>query len=273
MLQRSLKLAFMPGVHVFPGGALDAADYAPALHALCVGLDDEAASRTLGLEHGGLAYWIAAIREAFEEAGILLAYDARGEIVYLNGSAAERYGAHRRALDEGRTGFMDFVLGEGLRLAADRLSYLATGSRRSDRRDATTPVSSSRSRRKARRCATTTAKRSHMRGCGPRKRWSCAPARRSTCAFRRSGRSSDSRPARRPASSCRKLPLRAKCARSCRGSPATAEASFPASRGTTTPVAWKDEGRVEGCPNNSPPAGGGVPAKQAGWWERNGPAA
>lgn len=123
MLQRSLSLAFMPGVHVFPGGALDAADYAPALHALCVGLNDEAASRALGLEHGGLAYWIAAIREAFEEAGILLAYDARGEVVSLNGSAAERYGAHRRALDDGRTGFVDFVLGEGLRLAADRLRY------------------------------------------------------------------------------------------------------------------------------------------------------
>jgi 8-oxo-dGTP pyrophosphatase MutT (NUDIX family) len=123
MLQRSLSLAFMPGVHVFPGGALDAADYAPALRERCVGLDDAAASRALGLEHGGLAYWVAAIREAFEEAGILLAYDARGEIVSLNGTAAERWRAHRRALDEGRAGFVDFVVAEGLRLASDRLRY------------------------------------------------------------------------------------------------------------------------------------------------------
>jgi len=64
MLQRSLSLAFMPGVHVFPGGALDAADNSPDLHALCVGLDDAAASRMLGLDRGGLSYWIAAIREA-----------------------------------------------------------------------------------------------------------------------------------------------------------------------------------------------------------------
>jgi 8-oxo-dGTP pyrophosphatase MutT (NUDIX family) len=123
MLQRSLNLAFMPGVHVFPGGALDATDNAPALHALCVGLDDATASRVLGLERGGLAYWIAAIREAFEEAGILLAYDARGEIVSLNGRAAERFRAHRQALDKGHIGFMEFVLGEGLRLAVDRLRY------------------------------------------------------------------------------------------------------------------------------------------------------
>lgn len=123
MLQRSQSLAFMPGVHVFPGGALDAGDDAPELHARCTGLDDAAASRALGLERRGLAYWIAAIREAFEEAGILLAYDATSEIVSLRGAAAERYRAHRRALDEGRGSFGKFVLGEGLRLAVDRLHY------------------------------------------------------------------------------------------------------------------------------------------------------
>jgi 8-oxo-dGTP pyrophosphatase MutT (NUDIX family) len=123
MLRRSLSLAFMPGVHVFPGGALDPGDEAPELHALCVGLDDSAASRALGIERGGLAYWIAAIREAFEEAGILLAYDAGGGIVPLSAATAERYRAHRQALDEGHGDFAEFALGEGLRLAVDRLRY------------------------------------------------------------------------------------------------------------------------------------------------------
>lgn len=123
MLRRSLSLAFMPGVHVFPGGALDPGDESPELHALCVGLDDSAASRALGIERGGLAYWIAAIREAFEEAGILLAYDAGGGIVSLSEATAERYCAHRQALDEGRGDFAEFTLGEGLRLAVDRLRY------------------------------------------------------------------------------------------------------------------------------------------------------
>lgn len=123
MLQRSLELAFMPGVHVFPGGALDAADDSPELHALCAGLDDATASRTLGLERGGLSYWVAAIREAFEEAGILLAYDAGGGIVSVNEADAERYRPQRRALDRGHAAFVDFVLDEKLRLAADRLRY------------------------------------------------------------------------------------------------------------------------------------------------------
>jgi 8-oxo-dGTP pyrophosphatase MutT (NUDIX family) len=123
MLQRSLSLAFMPGVHVFPGGALDPSDDSPVLKDRCVGLDDVTASRALGLERGGLAYWIAAIREAYEEAGILLAYDARGEIVTLNGASAERYHAHRQRLDRGHGDFTALVLEEKLRIAADRLRY------------------------------------------------------------------------------------------------------------------------------------------------------
>lgn len=123
MMQRSLNLKFMPGVYVFPGGALDPADSSPEMHALCAGLEDAAASSALGVERGGLAYWVAAIREAFEEAGILLAYDASGGIVALNGDAADRYRAHRRTLDERHGNFGAIVQGEGLRLATDRLTY------------------------------------------------------------------------------------------------------------------------------------------------------
>jgi len=121
MLQRSHALSFMPGAHVFPGGAVDPADASAELQALCAGLDDESASRALGIGRGGLAYWIAALREAFEEAGILLAYDATGDIVSFED--AERFLAHRRAL-HGRHGDFGAILrDEGLRLATDRLIY------------------------------------------------------------------------------------------------------------------------------------------------------
>ena len=123
MLQRSMALKFMPGAHVFPGGALDPGDDSAELHGLCVGLDDVAASRVLGIAKGGLAYWIAAIREAFEEAGILLAYDASGGYVSLTGGAAERYRGHRQALDRNHGAFAALARAEGLRLATDRLLY------------------------------------------------------------------------------------------------------------------------------------------------------
>jgi 8-oxo-dGTP pyrophosphatase MutT (NUDIX family) len=123
MLKRSLSLKFMPGAYVFPGGGLDPADSSPGMSALCTGVKDEEASRALGMATGGLAYWIAAIREAFEEAGILLAYDSTGKIVNTNGTSAARYREHRRTLDERRGGFGTIVRGEGLRLATDRLTY------------------------------------------------------------------------------------------------------------------------------------------------------
>ena len=123
MLQRSMALKFMPGAYVFPGGALDPGDDAPELHALCVGRDDSSASSALGLARGGLAYWIAAIREAFEEAGILLAYDASGRYVSLNGAAADRFRPHREALERNHGAFAALARSEGLRLATDRLLY------------------------------------------------------------------------------------------------------------------------------------------------------
>ena len=70
-------MAFAGGAHVFPGGAVEPGD--AALAARCAGLDDVAASRHLGLAAGGLAYWICAIRECYEEAGLLYAY-AGGEL-------------------------------------------------------------------------------------------------------------------------------------------------------------------------------------------------
>jgi len=73
MLRRTGNASFAAGMYVFPGGKVDDADHARELEPFCRGLDDDAASRQLGIESGGLAYWVASIRECFEEAGILLA--------------------------------------------------------------------------------------------------------------------------------------------------------------------------------------------------------
>lgn len=125
LLQRSFRAGFMPGVHVFPGGVLDEGDASVDLQAMCSGPDDIEASRALGIARDGLAYWIAAIREAFEEVGILLAYEARSELVSLTGDAAERYRAYRRDLEQGRSALSDIARAEGIRLATDRLVYFS----------------------------------------------------------------------------------------------------------------------------------------------------
>ncbi|MEK8044837.1 MBL fold metallo-hydrolase [Ideonella margarita] len=59
------------GVWVFPGGVLDPVDV--RLHARVTGADDAALSEDMGLAAGALDYVVAAIRESFEEVGVLLA--------------------------------------------------------------------------------------------------------------------------------------------------------------------------------------------------------
>lgn len=78
LLRRNRRTVFGPGFYVFPGGAVDAADADPALLARCDGLDDARASRWLEIAGGGLAHWVAAVRECFEESGLLLATDREG---------------------------------------------------------------------------------------------------------------------------------------------------------------------------------------------------
>jgi glyoxylase-like metal-dependent hydrolase (beta-lactamase superfamily II)/8-oxo-dGTP pyrophosphatase MutT (NUDIX family) len=67
---------FRGGAAVFPGGVLDARDRDAHRH--CVGWDDAAASARLGLADDGLDYFIAAVRECFEEVGLLFADPADG---------------------------------------------------------------------------------------------------------------------------------------------------------------------------------------------------
>jgi 8-oxo-dGTP pyrophosphatase MutT (NUDIX family) len=125
VLRRRAASAFVGGMMVFPGGGLDDADADPAAEARSPGLDDATASRRLGLPGGGLAYWVAAIRETFEEAGVLLAVDpATGRGPRLEDPAVrERFDALRRDVDQERIGLVDALCGEGLLLAADAVHY------------------------------------------------------------------------------------------------------------------------------------------------------
>ncbi|CAN5283117.1 hypothetical protein BH10PSE18_BH10PSE18_31430 [soil metagenome] len=109
------------GAAVFPGGVLDAAD--PRLHACCRGLDDVAASARLGVPSGGLDFHIAAVRECFEEAGLLFATDADGLPVVLDHLAADELALLRTAADQGTDALLTICDARGWHLAADRLVY------------------------------------------------------------------------------------------------------------------------------------------------------
>ena len=126
MLRRNLNSNFVGGAYVFPGGGVDAGDGAAEVGDVCVGRADADASALLGIESGGLAYWVAAIRESFEEAGLLLAVEDNDQIVrFDNPTVNERFVEHRRAVDAGEVSLVDIARSEGLRLATDRIHYFS----------------------------------------------------------------------------------------------------------------------------------------------------
>lgn len=127
MLRRSPRSDFVGGAFVFPGGALEPADGSDEARALVDELDDEAASERLGVDSGGLAYWVAAVRESFEEAGLLFARRGRDGTTVSFATPAEgaRFAGHRAALNEHRASFLDVLEQEDLRLAFGRVHYVA----------------------------------------------------------------------------------------------------------------------------------------------------
>jgi glyoxylase-like metal-dependent hydrolase (beta-lactamase superfamily II)/8-oxo-dGTP pyrophosphatase MutT (NUDIX family) len=121
MLQRAAHAAFLGGAYVFPGGALDPADADPALLPLVTGLDPDGANARLQLSENALAYWIAAVRETFEEAGILVALDEAG--APLDETRVAALARHREALNAQRVSFADVLRGERLTLPLAALAY------------------------------------------------------------------------------------------------------------------------------------------------------
>ena len=62
MLKRNARSIFVGDMWVFPGGAVDPEDASPEADAIVDGLTDPEASAILGIERGGIAYWVAALR-------------------------------------------------------------------------------------------------------------------------------------------------------------------------------------------------------------------
>jgi 8-oxo-dGTP pyrophosphatase MutT (NUDIX family) len=122
MLERTRRAVFGPGATVFPGGAVDPDDGAERLAGRVVGLDDGAASIDQGIAHGGIGFRVAALRECFEEAGILLARDAAtGRLAEHDAGLA----AERADVNAGALAFGDLLAKRDLVLDARELRVFA----------------------------------------------------------------------------------------------------------------------------------------------------
>lgn len=122
LLRRAVRAGdFSSDAYVFPGGVVDAADRQG--HAVCIGMDDATASERLQLTDHGLDYYVAAVRECFEETGVLFAVDATG--VPIGASALDDMRAQRNALHDGKIDIASLCHASNARLAPDHLHYLS----------------------------------------------------------------------------------------------------------------------------------------------------
>ncbi|MFA5882648.1 MAG: NUDIX hydrolase [Acidimicrobiia bacterium] len=103
MVRRNPRSTFVPGAYVFPGGQVDAADASPAVLARSAGLDAASADARLGTP-GAARYWVAAVRESFEEAGVLVARArSGGELLDANDVTRTALAGDRTRLLRGDT--------------------------------------------------------------------------------------------------------------------------------------------------------------------------
>ncbi len=121
MVQRPGRGDF-PDLHVFPGGKVDEEDFAPEL---CHGIDDQQASKRLGIAAGGLRYWVAVARECFEECGVLLATRDGRALSFDDDATVQRFAAYREQLLAGSLSFAALCREERLQVACDRLGYFS----------------------------------------------------------------------------------------------------------------------------------------------------
>jgi 8-oxo-dGTP pyrophosphatase MutT (NUDIX family) len=125
LVRRHHAIAFMAGAHVFPGGRVDAGDHS-ADATWCDGVVEARTKLSEVAADDALAFHLAAARELFEEAGVLLGRDATGKYVSLaDPTDHDRFKTHRAELNAGRRTLREIVEMEGLRLALDALVYYA----------------------------------------------------------------------------------------------------------------------------------------------------
>lgn len=129
LLKRHEKSSFMGGNYVYPGGRVDRNDGSDETCALSRGLTPEEATRVLGgmfSPQECFAHWVAAIRELFEEAGVILAYHPKGNLLELTDKEEHQKLLHyREILQRGKLSIAEMARKENLLLAPDQLHYYA----------------------------------------------------------------------------------------------------------------------------------------------------
>lgn len=122
LMRRHRKQSFMGGAYVFPGGALDAADCDADLTQHMKGISLEDAVNQLNEsdtpQEKVLGLYFTAVRETFEEAGVLLA-DIEDDAI--NGNFTDHFNGYREQIHDGKLSLKEFAARENILYAMDLL--------------------------------------------------------------------------------------------------------------------------------------------------------
>ena len=127
LLKRDRNASFVPGAYVFPGGRVDPADWTKQTLASVDGLTTETAATRLGLvgtSPPAIAYYIAALREAFEETGILVGVGPNAQAPPTAAANVE-VEVLRNGLMEGSVSFNEALKNLSCRIDGSSIEYLA----------------------------------------------------------------------------------------------------------------------------------------------------
>ena len=126
MTKRRKDLPFLGGFHVFPGGAMDTEDFHTESLERCIGVTEKEAQEILqDLDHKrSLGHFVTAIRELYEETGVLVVYDASKKFPnFKDDKTKEKFEHHREMINDGKMTMKDMMEKEDLYYAADELIY------------------------------------------------------------------------------------------------------------------------------------------------------
>ena len=127
LTRRPLEMRFLGGFYVFPGGTVDKEDYSAKILERCRGLSGNDAQKILGNCHDprvAIGHWVAAIRELFEEVGVLLCESASGASIDLRDEMTkENFEIKRRTIVKEELTFGEFLESEGLYCDLSRMIY------------------------------------------------------------------------------------------------------------------------------------------------------
>ena len=124
MMKRSLRSSF-GGIWVFPGGILEDQDQDIAKKNYCNGIDEKKAKAILNYDQESLTYWIASLRETFEETGALIANRDNNSFFTTTEDAAINLERLRSDLNNGKISFISILKQLKLKIALERLIYIS----------------------------------------------------------------------------------------------------------------------------------------------------